>query len=169
MERGNQHGNNRRGGPGGHRGGPRPERPKPEYDHKIVDIRRVARVVAGGRRFSFAVTLVAGNRKGKVGVGTGKAGDTALAIEKAMNSAKKAMITVRLTKTSSIRHETAAKYGSSSIIIKPAPARGIVAGSSVRNVLDLAGVHDVNAKVLSRSKNKLNNARAAIIALEKIK
>jgi small subunit ribosomal protein S5 len=154
--------------PGGRSSHPR-ERVKPEFDHKIADIRRVARVMAGGRRFSFSVTLVAGNRKGKVGVGLGKAGDTSRAIDKAMNAAKKNMITVSLDKTNSIAHETEAKYNSSRVIIKPAPGRGLVAGSSIRTVLDLAGVTNVNAKVLSRSKNKLNNARAAIIALKKVK
>jgi small subunit ribosomal protein S5 len=134
----------------------------------MVDIRRVARVMAGGRRFNFSVTLVAGDRKGRVGVGIGKAADTTLAIDKAMNNAKRNMIKVPLSKDNSINHEVSAKYGSSMIIIKPAKGRGLVAGSAVRNVLDLAGIHDVNAKVLSRSKNKLNIARAAIIALKQL-
>lgn len=176
---GNTRGGFRRGGPGGsrpagagpRRGGPRggrPERVKPEFDQKMIDIRRVARVVAGGRRFNFSVTLVAGDKKGRVGVGIGKAGDTSLAIDKAMNNAKRNMIKVPLTKHNSIAHEVAAKFGSSEIIIKPASGRGLVAGSAVRNVLSLAGVHDVNAKILSRSKNKLNIARAAILALKQL-
>ena len=144
---------------------PRRERPKSEYEQKLIDVRRVARVVAGGRRFSFAVAVVAGDRKGRVGVGTGKAGDTASAIEKAMRHAKKSMIVLRLTDSFSIPHEVRAKYSSARVIIKPAEGRGLVAGSAVRNVLDLAGVKDVNAKVLSPSKNKLNIARAAIKAL----
>lgn len=143
----------------------RPEKPKSEFDQKLIQVRRVARVVAGGRRFSFAVAIVAGNRKGKIGVGTGKAGDTASAIEKAMRSAKKNMITLALTDSSSITHEVRAKYASARVLIKPAPGRGIIAGSSLRNVLDLAGVKDVNAKILSPSKNKLNIARASIEAL----
>lgn len=154
------------GRPGG-RGG-RADRPKPEFYHKMVDIRRVTRVVAGGRRFSFSVTLVAGDRKGKVGVGLGKAGDTSLAIDKAMNAAKRAMIKVPLTKDNSIPREVSAKYGSSRVIIKPAKGRGLVAGSAVRTVLDLAGVHHISSKIISRSKNKLNIARAAIIALQKL-
>ena len=141
---------------------------KPEFDHKVVDVRRVTRVVAGGRRFSFSVVAVIGDRKGRAGVGVGKAGDTSLAIDKAMNSAKKVMITVPLTKTSSIRHEITAKFNASVVVIRPAPGKGLVAGSSVRTVLDLAGVKDVNAKLTSRSKNKLNNARAAIIALKSL-
>lgn len=164
-------GNNRRGGPGGGRGrrdGGMP-RPKPEYDHKMVNVRRVARVMAGGRRFSFSVVVVAGNKQGKVGVGIGKAGDTSLAIDKAMNDAKKNMIVVPLTESKSIPAETRAKYKSAVVVMRPARGRGMVAGSSVRNVLELAGVKDVNAKILSRSKNKLNNARAAIVALSALK
>ncbi len=141
------------------------ERVKPEFDHKIINIRRVTRVVAGGRRFSFSVALVAGNRKGSVGVGTGKAGDTALAIEKAMRSAKKHMINLSLTKNLSIPYEVSAKYCSARIFIAPAPGRGITAGSSVRTVVDLGGIKDVRGKILSGSKNKLNNAQAAIKAL----
>ena len=147
----------------------RPERARSEYDHKIVSIRRVARVVAGGRRFNFSVALVAGNRKGQVGVGTGKAGDTALAIEKAMRSARRNMITIVLNKEAQIRHEVRAKYGASEIIIVPVPGRGLVAGSSVRTVLELSGIKDVMAKILSRSKNQLNNARAAISALSSLR
>lgn len=141
---------------------------KPEFDHKVVDVRRVTRVVAGGRRFSFSVVAVIGDRKGRAGVGIGKAGDTSLAIDKAINSAKKVMITIPLTKTNSIRHEVTAKFNASVVVIRPAPGKGLVAGSSVRTVLDLAGVRDVNAKLTSRSKNKLNNARVAIIALKSL-
>lgn len=147
------------------RGGRREERARPEFEQKIIDIRRVTRVMAGGRRFSFSVTMVAGNKRGKVGVGVGKAGDTQLAIEKAFRDAKKHMITITMDKDNRITHDVSAKYGSSVINIIPAPGRGLVAGSSVRTVLELGGVKDVTAKVFSRSKNKLNNARAAIKAL----
>lgn len=161
----------RGGSAGGRRPGGRParaERPKPEFDSKMVDIRRVARVMAGGRRFNFSVTLVAGDKKGRVGVGIGKAGDTTLAIDKAMNNAKKNMIKVPMTKEGGIAHEVSAKFGSSKIVIKPAKGRGLVAGSAVRNVLFFAGIHNVNAKIISRSKNKLNIARAAILALKQL-
>jgi len=155
-----------RGGGGGRR---RSERPRSEYKNKVIDIRRVTRVVAGGRRFSFSVSLVSGDKKGSVGVGLGKAGDTSLAIEKATKNAKKHMIKVKLSKDMTIPHESGAKYASSIVAIRPAPGKGIVAGSSVRTVLDLAGIKNVGAKLLSRSKNKLNNARAAIEALRAIK
>lgn len=158
------------GGKGGRGGGRRPgrgghERARPEFEHKVINVRRVTRVVAGGRRFSFSVALVAGDRKGAVGVGIGKAGDTALAIEKAMRSAKKNMIKLKLTKSMSIPHDVKAKFSSARILIMPARGRGIIAGSSVRNVLHLAGIKDVSAKILSGSKNKLNIARVAVKAL----
>ena len=177
-----------RGGGGGHRGGgqggggdrrrnernprrsrkPR-ERVRPEFDQKIISIRRVTRVVAGGRRFSFSVAIVAGNGKGKVGVGLGKASDTALAIEKALRDAKRNMLEVVLTDEMSIPYETGSKFASSDIIMMPAPGAGLRAGSSVRTVLELAGIKNVTGKILSRSKNRYNNAQATIDALKKLK
>ena len=156
-----------RGGRGGGRGrrGGRFERAKPEFDQKIINIRRVTRVMAGGRRFSFSVAVVAGNRNGKVGVGLGKASDTSLAIEKAFKNAKKNMVMIKRDKNLSIPHEVSARYCTSEVFIKPAKGKGIVAGSSARNVLDFAGITDVSSKVLSRSKNKINIARATILAL----
>ncbi len=151
------------------RGPRRPERARPEFEQKILSMRRVTRVVAGGRRFSFSVALVAGNKKGMVGVGTGKAGDTALAIEKAYRDARKNMRTFALTKEMSLPHDVEAKYASSVVKIMPAPGRGMAAGGAVRSVLEYAGIKDVAGKILSRSKNALNNARASIKALESIK
>ncbi|MCA9354483.1 MAG: 30S ribosomal protein S5 [Candidatus Kaiserbacteria bacterium] len=165
---GRRGGNDRRGGRRPRRGG-RPERVRPEFDQKIVSIRRVTRVMAGGRRFSFSVSMVIGDKKGKVGVGIGKAGDTQLAIEKAVRDAKKNMIVVPMDKDARIPHDVHVKYASSEVMIMPAPGRGLVAGSSVRTVLELAGVKDVTAKIFSRSKNKLNNARAAVEALKQLK
>lgn len=161
------------GGPrrGGRRpGGPRQdkERVKPEFDSKIISIRRVTRVVSGGRRFSFSVAVVAGDRKGRVGVGLGKAGDTSLAIDKATRDAKKNMIKVAMTASSSIPHSVEAKFNAARVSIMPAKGRGIIAGSSVRNVIELSGLKDVCAKLFSGSKNKVNNARAAIHALSNI-
>lgn len=167
--RGGQRGSAGRRGPGGRRGrGRRPERPRSEFDHKIISIRRVTRVVSGGRRFSFSVGVVAGDKKGRVGVGVGKASDTALAIEKALRNAEKNMQRIKISKNGSIAHEVDAKYASSRVLIMPAPARGIIAGSSVRTVLELAGLKDVGAKIFSRSKNKINNARVAIKALSSL-
>ena len=162
-------------GRGGFRGGgasgrperkrSREERPRSEFDQKILNIRRVTRVASGGRRFSFSVAIVLGNRKGSVGVGTGKAGDTSLAIDKATKNAKKHLLKLSLTKTSSIPHEMRVKYSSARILIMPAKGRGLIAGSALRDVLDLAGVRDVAGKIFSGSKNKLNIARATIKAL----
>ena len=144
----------------------RSERAKSEFLQKVIIIRRVTLVMAGGRRFSFSVAMVIGDKKGRVGVGTGKASDTALAIEKAVRSARKNMVKVNMKEDMNITHDIDAKYGASVIQVRPAPGRGLVAGSSVRTVLELAGVTDVTAKIFSRSKNKLNNARATIKALQ---
>ncbi len=169
--------NNRSRGPRGGQGGrggsrrpsSRPPRAKSEFDQKMIKIRRVARTVAGGRRFSFSVAIIIGNKKGKVGVGLGKAGDTTLAIDKAVRDAKKHMITVKLTEDNSIAHEVNAKFSASRVSLMPAKGRGLVAGSSVRPVLELAGITNTVAKLNSGSKNGLNNARAAIEALKSLK
>ncbi len=141
---------------------------RPEFDQKIIDIRRVSRTVAGGRRFNFSVSLVIGDRKGSVGVGLGKGGDTALAIEKALRNAKKNLVKIQVTKTMSIPYEVSAKYSASRVTLMPTPGRGIVAGSSVRSVVELAGLRDIGTKLRSSSKNRLNNARVAIEALRKL-
>lgn len=156
---------------GGKRGGGRGrgDRPRQEYDQKSIDVRRVARVVAGGRRFSFSVAMIIGDRKGKVGIGTGKAGDISMAMDKAGKDAKKHLVTLTLTKTHSIPHQVKAKSSSAIVEIIPAPSRGLVAGSAVRNVLELAGITDVSAKILSGSKNKLNMARATMKALAELR
>lgn len=143
----------------------RAPRSKPEYDSVMLNIRRVARVVSGGRRFAFSVALVAGNRKGMVGVGLGKAGDTALAIDKATRNAKKHMVKINTTKDMSIPHEVFAKYSSARVSVRPVKDRGLVAGSAARTVLELAGLTNVAAKIVSPSKNKLNIARATVEAL----
>ena len=145
---------------------PKQERVRSEFDHALIGIRRVSRTVAGGRRFSFSAAVVIGDRKGRVGVGQGKSGDTPLAIEKAIRDAKKRMITLNLTKSMMIPHETKAKYASAYIKMMPAPGRGVLAGSSARLVLQMAGVKEVNAKILSGSKNAMNIARATLKALQ---
>jgi small subunit ribosomal protein S5 len=160
----------RRGG--GRTGGGRPRerapRERSEFEQATLDVRRVARVMGGGRRFSFSVTVVIGDRKGRVGVGLGKGADTALAIDKAVRSAKKNLITVPLTSNNSIEHNVTARYGSSDIEIIPSPGRGLVAGSAMRIVLEYAGVTNVVTKILSRTKNKLTIARATVKALESL-
>lgn len=165
-------GGDRRGGGGRgapRRGGPRQDdRARSEFAQKMIGIRRVARVMAGGRRFNFSAAIVIGDKKGRVGVGVGKAADTQLAIEKATRHAKRNMINLNLTKNRSIPHNVESKYCASVVEIRPSPGRGLVAGSSVRSVLEMAGVTDVTAKLISRSKNPINNARAAVEALKKV-
>ncbi len=152
----------------GRKGGSSFGRSKPEFDQKILNIRRVTRVVAGGRRFSFSVALVAGDKKGSVGLGLGKAGDTALAINKAVRNAKKNMVRLNLTKTMSIPHELSAKFSSSYVKLLPNKGRGLVAGSVIRDIIKLSGIKDVTGKIISNSKNKLNNAKAVMEALSAI-
>ncbi len=150
---------------------PRPsfDRPKPEFDQKMVSIRRVTRVVAGGRRMTFAVAIAIGDKKGSVGLGTGKGGDTAIAIAKALRQAKKNMFKIKTNKEMSISHEVSAKFASSKLTIRPNRGKGLVSGSTVRDMLILAGIKNVTAKLHSGSKNKLNNARVAYKALYQLK
>ena len=139
-----------------------------DIDQKIIDIRRVTRVVAGGRRMSFAVSMIIGDKTGVVGIGTGKAGDTALAIAKALKEAKKHAIKIKKTKTGSISKDIRGKHTSSEVILFPNKGKGLVAGAAVRDILVIAGIRDVSSKVLSGSKNKLNTARAVMKALSAI-
>ncbi len=147
----------------------RPPRERGEFEQVTIDARRVARVMAGGRRFNFSLVVVIGDRKGRVGVGLGKGVDTALAIDKATRDAKKHLFTIPRTKSGSIPHQVSTKYSSSTVEIIPSKGRGLVAGSAVRTVLDLAGVTDVVTKIHSRSKNKLTIARATVAALKKLR
>ncbi|HEY0979584.1 MAG TPA: 30S ribosomal protein S5 [Candidatus Paceibacterota bacterium] len=166
----------RRGGPRGRAGGrpggrdsrgrgPRAPRERSEFEQATLEVRRVARVMAGGRRFSFSVTVVIGDKKGRVGVGLGKGADTARAIDKAVRDAKKHLVTVNRTADGSIAHDVSTKYASSIVTIVPSPGRGVVAGSAMRAVLEHAGVTNVVAKILTRTKNKLTIARATVAAL----
>lgn len=154
---------------GGQRGRQRNDREKSEYDQKVLDMARVTRVVAGGRRFSFRATVALGNRKGKIGVGIGKGIDVSQAVDKAVADAKKSMIIVAL-KEGTIPHEISAKYGAAKVFLKPAPrGKGLVAGGAVRVICELAGIENISAKIISKSTNKLNNAQATIDALKTLK
>ncbi len=135
-----------------------------QYEYRVIDIARVTRVMAGGRRFSFRATVVVGDQQGSVGVGTGKGADTSTAIEKAYNNAIKNLVYVP-TSTGTVKMDTEVKFGGARVLVKPAPeGHGIVAGGAVRTVFDLAGIRNVTSKMLG-SNNKLNNARATIRAL----
>ena len=149
--------------------GGRPQE-KSEYDQKVLDVCRTARVVSGGRRFSFRVVVIVGNRKGKVGLGVGKGPDVSIAAEKATTRARKAIIIVPLTRRRSIPHEVSAKYASARVILKPAAeGRGMVAGGPIRVISDLAGIRNLTGKIVGRTPNKLNNAQATLAALRTLR
>lgn len=150
---------------------PNQERPKekPEYEQKLLGVDRVTRVVAGGRRFRFRAVIVLGNRNGRVGTGAAKGQDVSMAVEKAVLQAKKNIVSI-VTKNETIPYEVEAKFGSVRVLLKPAAVgRGIVAGGAVRTICDLAGIKNISAKILTRSKNKLNIAKATIKALGQLK
>lgn len=157
--------------------GPRSNRPrgqdsefrKDNLKEKVLDLRRVTRVVAGGKRFRFRVTLVIGDENGTVGVGVAKGLDVQSAVEKAKRAAKNNLLKVPL-KGRTIPHEVRAKFSAADVIIKPAvPGHGLKTGGAVRVVLSLAGVKDATAKCLGRTPNKLTNALATMRALEQLK
>ena len=142
---------------------------KTEYEQKLLDVARVVRVVAGGRRFRFRVVMVIGDQKGKVGLGVAKGQDVSLAVEKATAKAKKNLIKIPLLK-GTIPHQVEAKYSSAKVLLKPGrPGRGVVAGGAVRVICNLAGIENISAKIIGRTGNKLNNAQATIKALKKLK
>ncbi len=145
-------------------------REKPEFEQKLLDVRRTARMVAGGRRFSFRAVVILGNKKGRVGVGVAKGADVSIAVDKAVKQAKKNLIDVVITKDSSILYKIEAKYSAARVMLKPATkGRGVIAGGTVRAICNLAGIENITAKIIGRTNNKLNNARATIKALEKLK
>lgn len=117
---------------------------------------------------SFAVAMIIGDKKGVVGLGTGKGNDTALAIAKALKDAKKNAIKIKFTKTGSIRHSVEAKYTSSRVMLFPNGGKGLVAGAAIRDIAVIAGIKDLSSKVFSGSKNKLNTARATMKALAQV-
>lgn len=143
-------------------------RPDDDFEQKLIDLARVTRVVAGGKRMRFRACLVIGNRKGQIGYGLAKGNDVALAMGKALRSAKKNLIDVSLL-GGAIPHEVRLKYKSAKIILKPAAVgKGIKVGGVIRIILELAGIGSATGKILG-SKNKINNVRAAFMALEKMK
>ncbi len=145
------------------------KREKSEFEQRVLDIRRVTRVVAGGKRFRFRATVVLGDYKGRVGVGVDKGADTSESIEKASRVARKNLILVPI-KNNTIPHEVIGKFSSAVVLLKPAgEGKGIVAGGPVRVVVSLAGITNITSKILGTTTNKLNNARAAIEALKKLK
>jgi len=138
-----------------------------EFEEKIAQINRVSKKTKGGNRISFSVLVVVGDKKGKVGVGLGKALDVSSAIKKAISLGKKAMIEVPL-KGTTITHEIRIKKGAAQILLKPAsPGTGIIAGGAVRLVVEAVGIRDIVSKILG-SNNKASNVYATMEALKKL-
>ncbi len=143
-------------------------RERSEFDQKVVEVKRVTRVVAGGKRMRFRALVVIGDHKGKVGMGLKKGLDVSESVNKAVNAAKKNMVTLPLV-NDTIPHEVRVKYKSSSLLIRPAkPGSGVIAGGAVRQVFELAGIKNVVSKMLG-SNNKVNNIKAVFSAFEKMK
>ena len=145
------------------------EKPKKEFDELLLEVRRVTRVTTGGRRMSFRATILVGNRKGKIWLGSAKGNDVAGAVSKATNEAYKALFQVPVTKGDTVPYELTYKYKSSKVRLLPASeGTWLKAGSSIRSVLELAGYSNILSKMIG-SNNKLNNALATILALASYK
>lgn len=139
------------------------------WQERVIQIRRVSKVVKGGKKLSFRAIVVVGNERGQVGVGVGKASDVIGAVRKGVADGKKHLVEVPLTKANSIPHPINGKGGGAKVIMRPAaPGTGVIAGGAVRTVLELAGVRNILAKQLG-SNNPLNNARATVNALETLR
>ncbi len=143
-------------------------RERSEFDQKVVEVKRVTRVVAGGKRMRFRALVVIGDHKGKVGMGLKKGSDVSESVNKAVNAAKKNMVTLPLV-NDTIPHEVRVKYKSSSLLLRPAKqGSGVIAGGAVRQVFELAGIKNVVSKMLG-SNNKVNNIKAVFSAFESMK
>jgi small subunit ribosomal protein S5 len=139
------------------------------YQERVIQIRRVSKVVKGGKKLSFRAIVVIGNEKGEVGVGVGKASDVIGAVRKGVADGKKHLINIPLTKSNTIPHPIVGAGGGANVMMRPAaPGTGVIAGGAVRTVLELAGVKNILAKQLG-SGNPLNNARAAVNALKTLR
>ncbi|GBF79898.1 30S ribosomal protein S5 [Aphanothece sacrum] len=151
------------------RKGGRTKAKETNWQERVIQIRRVSKVVKGGKKLSFRAIVVVGNENGQVGVGVGKAGDVIGAVRKGVADGKKQLIDVALTKSNSITHLVNGTSGGAKVIVRPAaPGTGVIAGGAVRTVLELAGVKNILAKQLG-SNNPLNNARAVVNALEALR
>ena len=151
------------------RGPNRAPKEKSEFDSKLLDLARVARVTKGGKRFSFRATMVVGDGKGRVGVGVAQGHDVQQSMQKSTQKARKNIIRVPIV-NGTIPHESYYKYHSAIVIMKPAPVgSGVKAGGPVRVIAKLAGIGNVTAKLIQRTGNKINIARAAIGALQALK
>lgn len=147
----------------------KPKQEKPEFDQLIVDLARVTRVTKGGKQLSFRACVLIGDRKGRVGYGVEKGKDVQIAVEKAVNQAKKNIIRIPLI-NETVPHRTEAKFKAAHVMIKPAPrGSGIIAGGAVRIVLEMAGVPNASSKMLGKTTNKITNIKATFAALTSFK
>ena len=138
-------------------------------NHKVIEIRRVCKVGKGGKTLSFRALIVVGNQKGIVGLGIGKASQVLNAIKKGQSKAIQNRVQIAMTRTKTIPHRSEAAFGAALVVLRPAaPGSGVIAGGAIRTVLESAGIKNILAKQL-RSKNKINNARATIVALNNLR
>jgi len=153
----------------GRRKANRAKKEETNWQERVIQIRRVSKVVKGGKKLSFRAIVVVGNERGQVGVGVGKASDVIGAVKKGVADGKKHLIDIPITKSNSIPHPIDGVGGGAKVMMRPAaPGTGVIAGGAVRTVLELAGVRNVLAKQLG-SNNPLNNARAAVNALSTLR
>lgn len=165
-------GQKRQGAGGGNRGprnnNRRDDKPKDDMEQRILEVARVTRVMAGGKRMNFRACVAIGDKKGNVGVGLGKGADVTMAVNKAVNRAKKTMVNVPMIKDT-IPHAVVLKMGAAKLLLKPAKqGRGVIAGGVTRIILEIAGVKNVTSKAMG-SNNKVNNARCTIAALRSLR
>ncbi|KAK7362827.1 hypothetical protein VNO77_04951 [Canavalia gladiata] len=150
-------------------GGPKKEKIRDGFEERVVQVRRVTKVVKGGKQLNFRAIVVVGNKKGQVGVGVGKAKEVIAAVQKSAINARRNIITVPMTKYSTFPHRADGSYGAAKVMLRPAsPGTGVIAGGSVRIVLEMAGVDNALGKQLG-SNNALNNARATVVAVQKMR